>query len=238
MIDYNKTTIAEAILIQEEFRKQLKFEVADNASIQTIAGADISFNKNSNTLYAAIVILSYPQMALKSYALATAETEFPYVSGFLGFREVPVLLKAWELILEKPDLVVLDGQGILHPRRMGIASHFGVLTQIPTIGCAKSSLYGLSKEPDVAKYSTSSITEKQTHTHIGYALRTKDQTKPVYISPGYGFSLPKSLAIMKKCIGKYRIPEPTRVAHEIVNEFRLGKLKAGLTIIDQIPELF
>ena len=238
MIDYNKTTIAEAILIQEEFRKQLKFEVADDAPIQTIAGADISFNKNSNTLYAAIVILSYPQMALKSYALVTAETEFPYVSGFLGFREVPALLKAWELILEKPDLVVLDGQGILHPRRMGIASHFGVLTQTPTIGCAKSSLYGLYTEPDVAKYSTSLITEKQTQTHIGYALRTKDHTKPVYVSPGYGFSLPKSLAIMKKCIGRYRIPEPTRIAHEIVNEFRLGKLKAGLTFIDQIPELF
>lgn len=238
MMDYDKVTIAEAIVMQEEFRKQLKFEVSDDQAIQTIAGADISFNKNSNTLYAAIVILSYPQMVLQGYALATATTEFPYVSGFLGFREVPALIKAWELILAKPDLLVLDGQGILHPRRMGIAAHFGVLTGTATIGCAKSSLYGFYEEPAAAKYSTSLVYEKYTKTHIGYALRTKDHTQPVYISPGYGLSLPKSLAIMKKCIGKYRIPEPTRIAHEIVNEFRLGKLKAGFTFIQQTPELF
>lgn len=238
MIDYNKTTIAEAIVIQEEFRKLLKFEVPNDTHIQTIAGADISFNKGSNTLYAAITLLSYPQMVLKAYALTTAETEFPYISGFLGFREVPALIKAWSLISEKPDLVVLDGQGILHPRRMGIAAHFGVLTSIPTIGCAKSSLYGYYEEPGAAKYSSSLIYEKHTQTHIGYALRTKDLTKPVYISPGYGLSLPKSLVVMKKCIGKYRIPEPTRIAHEIVNEFRLGNLKEGFKIVHQMPELF
>lgn len=236
MIDYNQLTIPEAIALQKEMRKSLRFDVPDSQCIQTIAGADISYHKNSNLFYAAIVVLNYPQMTLKAYSLATGISDFPYVPGFLGFREVPTLLKAWELLPFKPDVLVLDGQGILHPRRMGIASHFGVLTHQPTIGCAKNSLYGKHKEPNALKYSFSEMQEQSTL--LGYALRTKENSKPVYISPGYGLSLPKSLLIMKKCVGKYRIPEPTRFAHEVVNEFRTGKLKAGFRFVEQIPELF
>jgi deoxyribonuclease V len=236
MIDFYKgLSLKSAKDIQEEFRTKLKFDL-DHKEISTIAGADISFNKNSTKMYAAIVVLSYPELVLKSYALTTAETDFPYIPGYLGFREVPTLLKAWSLLTNKPDVVVLDGQGILHPRRMGIASHFGILTGNPTIGCAKSSLYGYYDEPSVLKFSNSPIYDHETL--IGYALRTKNETKPVYISPGYGLSLCNSLAIMKKCIRKYRIPEPTRVAHEIVNQFRIGKLKEGLNIVNRQPELF
>jgi deoxyribonuclease V len=147
MIDnYKGITLLSAKLLQEQFRQHLKFEVPDDTTITMIAGADISFNKDESKLYAAIVVLSYPSMKLHSYALATGETDFPYISGYLGFREVPALLKAWELLTEKPDVIILDGQGILHPRRMGIASHFGVLTRSATIGCAKSSLYGFYEE--------------------------------------------------------------------------------------------
>ncbi|TKC10927.1 endonuclease V [Pedobacter polaris] len=237
-MNYDKVTIPEAIVMQEEFRKQLKFNIPDKTSITSIAGADISFNANSTLMYAVIVILGYPDLKLKSYSLATAETQFPYVSGFLGFREVPALLQAWKHIENKPDVVVLDGQGYLHPRRMGIASHFGVLTNHPTIGCAKSSLYGFYEEPSVLKFAANPVYEKRSNEHIGFALRTKNNTKPVYISPGYGLTLKKSLEIMKNCIGKYRIPEPTRIAHEIVNEFRNGKLKEGFSQVNSPFELF
>lgn len=238
MLNYDKLTFAEAKLIQEDFRKQLKFEIPDHSIIKTIAGADISYNKDSNLMFGAIVILTYPSLKLKAYALETAETKFPYKAGYLGFREIPTLLKVWEQLTEKPDVVVLDGQGILHPRRLGIASHFGVLTANATVGCAKTSLYGFYEEPSPSKYSFSCIYENNTKEHLGYALRTKNKAKPVFISPGYGLTLPKSLEIIKNCSGNYRIPEPTRIAHEIVNEFRIGKLKAGYTEVEQALELF
>lgn len=236
MLNYNQLSFKEAFQIQLRLKDQLKFDHIDISSIKTIAGADISFNKNSNLMYAAIVVLDFKSMALQSYALETTTSDFPYKPGYLGFREVPALINAWNMLPNLPDVLVLDGQGILHPRRMGIASHFGVLTNHNTIGCAKSALFGSYLEPAVSKYSTGEIYENDTH--IGYALRTKDKTKPVFISPGYGLSLDNTLNIMNKCIGNYRIPEPTRLAHEIVNQFRLGKLKSGFTKIQPKLELF
>ena len=238
MLDYDHLTFADAKIMQEDFRKQLRFEIPDYSDIKTIAGADISYNRDSTLMFGAIVILSYPTLKLKAYALATAETNFPYKSGYLGFREVPTLLEVWQQIVEKPDVVVLDGQGFLHPRRMGVASHFGVLTGSSTIGCAKTSLYGFYEEPSISKRSSSDVYENGSKEHIGYALRTKDNTNPVYVSPGYGLSLPKSLEVMKRCIGSYRVPEPTRIAHELVNDFRLGKLQAGYHEIELTLSLF
>lgn len=236
MLNYNDLSFKEAFQIQLQLKAQLKFEASDDAVISTIAGADISYHKNSNLMYAAIVVLDFNTMDLQSYALATAVSDFPYKAGYLGFREVPALLNAWNLLPTLPDVLVLDGQGILHPRRMGIASHFGVLTNHPTIGCAKSALFGSYIEPSSTKYSSSEIFENDAH--IGYALRTKDKTKPVFISPGYGLSLASTLQVMKKCVGNYRIPEPTRLAHEIVNQYRLGKLKDGFTKLQPKLELF
>lgn len=193
--------------------------------IKTVAGADISFNKYSTTVYAGIVILNYPEMTVKSYSLVIAETTFPYVSGYLAFREVPALVRAWNQIQQKPDVMILDGQGITHPRKMGIASHFGLLENVPSIGCAKSMLFGKFDEFGLEKFSTSPIYGKGEL--LGYALRTKDKVQPVYISPGHLITIEESVEIMKNCIGKYRIPEPTRLAHEKVNLFRTGKLSAG-----------
>ena len=238
MIGYDNLTISQATAIQDELRAQLRFDLVTEQNFNTIGGADISFNKGSNQFFAAIVVLSFPNMTLQSYALARGSSDFPYIPGFLGFREIPSLLKAWEMIPvpDKPDLLVLDGQGILHPRKMGIASHFGVLTRHPTIGCAKNSLFGKYEEPGLQKYADSPIYGH--HEISGYALRTKDRTQPVYVSPGYGLDVPQALAIMRRCIGKYRIPEPTRIAHEIVNRFRTGDLKEGYHKIIQNPELF
>lgn len=236
MINYNHLTLTQASAIQDELSAQLRFDLATKQDFNTIGGADISFNRGSNQFFAAIVLLRFPYMTLQGYALARGSSDFPYIPGFLGFREIPSLLTAWEMIPDKPDLMVLDGQGILHPRKMGIASHFGVLTQHLTIGCAKNSLFGKYEEPGLQKYSHSPVYAH--HEISGYALRTKDRTLPVFVSPGYGLDVSQALAVIHKCIGKYRVPEPTRIAHEIVNQFRTGNLKEGYHKIIQNPELF
>jgi deoxyribonuclease V len=231
---YDNFSFDDATKLQIELSKDLRFKFVEK--INTIAGADISFDKNSTTMYAGIVLLSFPEMILKSYALATFETSFPYKAGFLGFKEVPALLKVWDLIEDKPDVVVLDGNGILHPRRMGVASHFGILVAQSTIGCAKSILYGKNHVPANAKFSTAEI--KSHNDLLGFALRTKINCAPVYVSAGHLITQEQSLEVMKKCIGNYRIPEPTRLAHEIVNNFRIGKLKSGFHTIEPPLTLF
>ncbi|SDF72021.1 deoxyribonuclease V [Pedobacter terrae] len=231
---YDHYSFEEATAYQIELAKQLKFQPLDQ--IKTIAGADISFDKGSSTMYAGIVLLSFPEMVVQSYALETYETTFPYQPGYLGFKEVPALLKVWDLIPVKPDVVVLDGNGILHPRRMGVASHFGILTHQPTIGCAKSILYGNNHLPEKSKFSTTEI--KSNGEILGYALRTKDNIKPVYISAGHLITSEQALAAIKKCVGNYRIPEPTRLIHDIVNDFRTGKLKAGFHQVSAPLTLF
>jgi deoxyribonuclease V len=231
---YDNFSFDDATKLQIELSKDLRFKPVEK--INTIAGADISFDKNSTTMYAGIVLLSFPEMILKSYALATFETSFAYKAGFLGFKEVPALLKVWDLIEDKPDVVVLDGNGILHPRRMGVASHFGILAKQSTIGCAKSILYGENHVPANAKFSTAEI--KSHNDLLGFALRTKINCAPVYVSAGHLITQEQSLEVMKKCIGNYRIPEPTRLAHEIVNNFRIGKLKSGFHNIERPLTLF
>lgn len=236
MINYNHLTLSDATDIQNQLSAGLRFDLAATLDFASIGGADISFDKGSNEFFAAVVILSFPNMALQGYALARGSSNFPYVPGYLGFREVPSLLKAWDMIADKPDVLVLDGQGILHPRKMGIASHFGVLTRHLTIGCAKSSLFGRYEAPGFQKTSVSPV---YAHGIIsGYALRTKDGTLPVYLSPGYGLDVLQALTVIRKCVGKYRIPEPTRIAHEMVNRFRKDELKEGYYKVHQNPQLF
>lgn len=232
MFTYDHFTITDATRLQLEMREQIILKPLEK-EIKTIAGADISFNKNSTTVYAGIVILSYPDMIVQSYSLIMSETTFPYVPGYLAFREVPPLMLAWQQLPQKPDVLILDGQGITHPRRMGIASHFGVLNNMPTIGCAKSMLYGKFDELGNEAFSSKPILNKGEL--LGYALRTKKQVQPVYISPGNLITTEESLEIMKSCMGRYRIPEPTRLAHEKVNLFRTAKLEAGFHIEKNIP---
>lgn len=235
MLNYNNTSITEATAIQNQLRNSISL-VTKAKNIITIAGGDISHNKDTDIVYAGIVVLSYPQMQVLSYSLVISKTTFPYVPGYLGFREVPALLEAWEQLPQKPDLMILDGQGITHPRRMGIASHFGVLTDHHTIGCAKNMLYGNYRPLGLEKFSISPITGH--NENLGYAVRTKDNVKPVYISPGHKVSVEDSLEFIKPCILKHRIPEPTRYAHEKVNLFRVGKLKEGFHTINVQGELF
>ncbi len=215
---YEKLSINEAIAYQNKLRERLQI-VPLKKPIKTIGGADISFNKYSEIVYAGIVVLSYPELKEIERVTVISKTSFPYVSGLLAFREVPALLEVWEKIQLKPDLLVLDGQGIAHRRRMGIATHFGLIADIPTIGCAKSKLYGQVIEPLNIPLAQTEMFDK--NEVIGIALRTKKNCKPILISPGNRINIEQSVEIIKQCIGKYRIPEPTRRAHILVNEARI-----------------
>jgi deoxyribonuclease V len=223
-INYEGITVPEATKIQNELR--IKVDITErNLDIHTIAGADISLNLYSSTIYAGIILLSFPQLQPVAYSLVKGETHFPYIPGFLAFREVPALVKVWEQMEIKPDVLVVDGHGIAHPRRMGIAAHFGTVTGQPSIGCAKKILFGKYEEPGLEFGASSPIIDKQEQ--IGYAFRSKGKTAPVFISPGNLIGMKNSLQIIRQCTGKYRIPEPTRLAHELVNRFRKGELAEG-----------
>ena len=225
---YENISVPDATIIQNKLRAEL--DVADRAlNIETIAGADISLNLYSTTIYAGIVVLSFPALLPIAYSLVQAETRFPYVPGYLAFREVPALVKVWEQLQIKPSVLVVDGHGIAHPRRMGIAAHFGTLTGQTSMGCAKNILFGKYEAPAIEFGSHSPIFDKQEQ--IGFAFRSKAKTAPVYISPGHGMGMQNSLDIIKQCTGKYRIPEPTRLAHELVNKFRKGELRDGYVLI-------
>lgn len=239
-LNYEGFSISEATQLQNKLReniiipeRQLIFQKqiqtnnfsSNSLTIQTVGGADISLNLYETTIYAGIINLSFPQLIPVSYSLVKAETRFPYVPGFLAFKEVPALVKVWEQLEMKPDVLVVDGHGIAHPRRLGIAAHFGAVTKQVSMGCAKNILFGKFQEPSAEKNSFTPIIDKQEQ--IGYAFRSKSKTAPVYISPGYGLGMNNSLEIIQRCTGKYRIPEPTRLAHELVNRFRKGELQEG-----------
>ncbi|MFY0255615.1 deoxyribonuclease V [Chitinophaga sp. 30R24] len=229
MINYNELTVPEATRLQQELKAAVKV-IPYTGPLHYVAGADISFNKFSTTVYAGIVLLAFPSLVPIGYSLVKKEVLFPYVPGFLAFREVPALLDAWEQLPVKPDILVVDGHGIAHPRRMGIASHFGVLANQPSIGSAKKKLFGIYEEPGPEKGSYTPLTDKKGE-QLGNVLRSKNKVKPIFVSPGHLVDIPGSLEILEKCLKGYRLPEPTRLAHNAVNQFRLGEIPAGWTAL-------
>ncbi len=217
-------TPKEAIEIQKQMREQVCIQPLKK-KVKYIGGADISLNIFSKTIFAGIGVFTYPELDPVTYSVLQSETAFPYIPGLLSFREVPALVEVWNKLSRKPDVLVVDGQGIAHPRRLGIATHIGILLDIPTIGCAKSPLYGVYEEPDKKAGSVSYIYDKyNTQEIIGAALRTKDNVKPVIVSPGHKITLDESLVILKETSRGYRIPELTRRAHELVNQLRRGEI--------------
>ncbi len=215
--EYESLSPAQAIELQNQLREQICIQPLAKP-IQTIGGADISFNKYEETVYAGIIVLSFPSLQEVARATVISKTTFPYIPGLLSFREIPSVIKAWNQLSVKPDLMVLDGQGIAHPRRLGIATHFGLVTDTPALGCAKSLLHGKFEVLPEAAGSTSLLYDQGEV--IGAALRTKFKVNPVFISPGHKINLEQSLEIIKQCSSSYRIPEPTRKAHLLVNQIR------------------
>ncbi|MCD2421213.1 deoxyribonuclease V [Niabella pedocola] len=215
---YDNLTPSEAVALQKELREKIDCTPL-TTPVRYIGGADISFNKFETTVYAGIVVLKYPEMVVQAHASVTCTVQFPYISGLLAFREVPALLKAWDALTLKPDILVLDGHGIAHPRRLGIATHFGLIMNQPTIGCAKTRLTGVYQEPGNHRFDQAPLFDKQEQ--IGTVLRTKPNCNPVFVSPGNRVGMDQSLEIITRCCGKYRIPEPTRLAHMLVNQERV-----------------
>jgi deoxyribonuclease V len=200
-----------------ELQKRLAGEVireSSNINPRYIAGADISVRLGEKTATAVVVILSYPELEIIETRVVRGELDFPYIPGLLSFRELPLTLAAFEKLRTTPDLVFVDGQGIAHPRRIGIASHLGLCLDIPTIGCAKSLLCGECGTPGGERGNYSEIIDKGET--IGAALRTRTGVKPVYISTGHKISLEDAISWAMKCGRGYRIPEPTRQAHMAV----------------------
>ena len=215
--------------IQQEVRKKVQLEPITDA-IQYVAGADISFDRGSDVFHAGFVVLKLPSLKVCGHSLVTTRSTFPYVPGLLSFREMPALLEAWDQLPTKPDVVVLDGHGIAHPRRLGIASHFGVWIDRPTIGCAKKLLVGMHEALAPEAGSHALIYDRQEI--IGVALRSRDNVKPIYVSPGHRTDLESALSVVSLCLTRFRLPEVTRQAHQLVNQLRRGEVEPGLRIYE------
>jgi deoxyribonuclease V len=213
---------AEAVTIQKDLATRLVF--TDNhcpAFPKYIAGADISYSKGDNLFFAAVVVLDYRSMDLVEESTSSGRVDFPYIPGLLSFREGPLLLKAFEKLRLEPDIIIFDGQGIAHPRGIGLASHLGLFLDTPSVGCAKTKLTGTCETPEDEFGASSPILQEGSL--IGAALRTKKSVKPVYVSPGYKIGLNSALDIVLSCTRGFKLPEPTRKAHLAVNRIRLAK---------------
>lgn len=210
----------EAIELQNILREKVRIQPLARA-VETIAGADISFNKFSETVYAGIVVLRLPSLEVVEEVGVVSETRFPYVPGLLSFRESPSVLEAWSQLKIEPDAVMFDGQGIAHPRRIGIASHVGLLINRPTFGCAKSVLVGRYDEPPEERGNWTPLIDRGET--VGAALRTKTRVQPIFVSPGHMIDLTSAIDLTLRCDKGLRQPEPTRRAHLLVNALRRGE---------------
>jgi len=218
----------EAAHVQTDLRQRLILHW-DNRPVNTIGGVDISIKTESAR--AAIVVIRYPDLRPLESVVAEAPLVFPYIPGLLAFREGPAVLAAWEKLQNKPDMLMFDGQGIAHPRGIGIASQMGLWLERPTIGVAKSRLYGRHQEVGPNRGDRAALIGKN-ETTIGTVLRTRERTNPLYISPGHLIDVEHATQFVLACCTSYRLPEPTRFAHKVAG----GEILS--TESDQQPRLF
>jgi deoxyribonuclease V len=205
-------SVEEAIQIQEALRDRIILKKTFS-EVRTIGGGDAAYSKNGKLLFAAIVVLSFPEMEIIDAATAGGKILFPYIPGLLSFREGPILIKAFQKLRLKPDMMIYDGQGIAHPRGMGLASHMGLWLDLPSIGCAKTPLLDEFVFPGPLKGSSKWV--RREGRKVGAVLRTRDNIKPLFISPGHRINLSTSNQfILNSCKG-FRFPEPLRKAHQL-----------------------
>lgn len=206
--------------IQEELRKKISLSFTQN-EIHYVAGCDVAYTSTKSI--ASIAVLEFPELKLVDFSFHVGKISFPYVAGFLAFREAPSIVTAIAKLTKNVDIFILDGHGIAHPRKMGLATYTGILIGKPTIGCAKSLLVGSCNDCQDKKGSFSYILFDDEI--VGACLRTREGTKPVFISPGNHIDLENSIRIILQCTTHYRIPEPLRIAHLMAN--RMRKLLEG-----------
>ncbi len=198
----------DAIELQKKLSRKVKI-TKYQGKLELVAGCDVSFSRDLGC--AAVVVMKLPEFEIVEKEIFIDFVEYPYIPGLLAFREGPLLLQAINKLKIKPDIFIFDGQGIAHPRGLGIASHMGVLLDIPTIGCAKSILIGKYQNLGNKKGDFSPLIYRGKI--VGYALRTRENVKPVFVSPGNLCNFEDAREIVLKCCKKYRLPEPLRQAH-------------------------
>ncbi len=217
MRDLWPTTFDEARALQEHLRKRVRLTERPTR-LRRVAGCDVSVERRAGRVFAAVVVLAWPGLDRLETATAVGKDLFPYVPGFLSFREGPVLDRAFRKLRTRPDLVIFDAQGIAHPRRFGLASHLGVLWDIPAVGCAKSRLIGKAAEPGCRKGEWTPLFDGDEI--VGSVLRTRDRVKPVYVSPGHRIDHAGARDVVLRATTRFRLPESTRLAHGEVNALR------------------
>jgi deoxyribonuclease V len=213
-----KLSYGDAAQLQRQLSRKVRFSPLKKP-LRFVAGLDCAFSKDGKRIIAAVVVLKLPDFEIIETQSAVCKVSFPYIPGLLSFREAPACLKAVEKLKTTPDLFIVDGQGIAHPRRLGLASHLGLFFDKPTIGCAKSRLLGSYEEPALAKGSFSPMRDKQET--IGAVVRTRTNVKPVFVSVGHECTLDDAVDAVLACADKYRLPEPTRLAHQLVSRLKL-----------------
>ncbi len=207
-------TAEEALAIQQQLQPEVITE--DHLTeVNHVAGVDVGFEEGGAVTRAAVAVLSFPDLQLQEQALAHRPTTFPYIPGFLSFREIPAVLDALEQVKATPDLILCDGQGIAHPRRFGLACHLGVLIDLPTIGVAKSLFVGKHEELPEEKGNWRYLRHRGEI--VGVVLRSRTGVKPVYVSSGHRISLPTAIDYVLRCTPKYRLPETTRWADRLAS---------------------
>jgi deoxyribonuclease V len=204
-------SVEEAIQIQEVLKDRIILKKTFSR-VRTIGGGDVAYSKNGNLLFGAVVVLSFPNMEILDMATADGQIPFPYIPTLLTFREGPILIKTFQRLKIKPDVMIFDGQGIAHPRRMGLASHMGLWLNLPSIGCAKTALLDEFISPGPSKGSYEWI--RREGKKVGAVLRTKEKVKPLFVSPGHRIDLLTSIQLLLESCRRFRIPEPLRKAHQ------------------------
>jgi deoxyribonuclease V len=204
----------EAIVIQNSLRALIVRE-DDLGPVRFVAGVDVGFEENGKVSRGALAVCAYPSLELVEHAIARMKTPFPYVPGLLAFREVPVLLEAFQRLQTTPDLLLCDGHGYAHPRRVGMACHLGLVCGLPTIGVAKRVLVGQHEPVGEEKGSWRPLHFEQET--IGAILRTRCSVRPVVVSLGHRVSLATALHFVQHCTPRYRLPEPIRWAHRLAS---------------------
>ena len=205
-------SVAEARIMQEDLRHRLVLR-DDFGPVELIAGIDVGYDLPRNLAHASIVVVSLDGLQPVEQVQCFTPAEFPYIPGLLAFREIPAILAALAGLRLRPDILMVDGHGIAHPKRMGIAAHLGVLLDRPSIGVAKSRLTGRFEMPGLEKGEQSPLmagTER-----IGTVLRSRSQVNPLFISPGHRIGMESAVDLTLHCLTRYRLPEPTRLADKL-----------------------
>lgn len=205
---------AAAIALQRELAGQVQV-TAPTGEVTTVAGVDAGLEDKGRVVRAAVAVMSWPRLTVLEIRLARDTTPMPYVPGLLSFRELPVILQAFEALTILPDLVLCDGQGIAHPRGLGIAAHLGVVTGLSTIGVGKSRLVGEHSEPDWEKGSVTPLTTQGQR--IGTVVRSRNGVRPLFVSPGHRIDHDGCVRWVLACTSRYRLPEPIRTADRIAS---------------------